>query len=1145
MARTAASRVKSVDLGHAFGTSQRGLALSNGVCIGYRPQDGLMGRTRTAAAELASHGELPPSDSADAATMRQASLALETEPPSSQLNRRVSRQLSSTLGLPSAQELAKAHPHLSNLGRPRKSPSGSRASSQKKVQPSHQTNAMAPILSGVPMPSDSASPSSHPATPSASSHAASPEGPQILSPHSSPPAPGAAEAGAMRSKREVPEGRRGVRFQATAAGFDGPSSDHPAGPTEAAAAPASSAQLADLREDRQPKPPSSLNQGSSAVDQPSPFARAPASVNRDQQQQQQQHPDGTLHRQQRRQLSGSIDILSLHSPFIENSRPRPPTLPTHVEQQPQQQSGRPAPSLLSHEAGLQTHQQLPQPLPQQQLAQQLQQQAESIAAPEAGLQPPQQQQQLVPLQLPQHSQQQLDPIGTLREGRISGDSPHPANAQPPSIADPPLDSHPVTDPLSQQGLALPRHHPSAAPHEPLPSGAAAQAGREAGLRDLGIAATQTQSPIGTSGLASEPASDTTLHDSLPSNTAEETPQPASNIASESGVLDESVGGGASPGRRRPQRIPTPQVLQQLPSDRELSHVTPLATLAEQSEDGDPSITDGESLAAGTPPEGSTHSAGSRGHSQHGPTVTQISPFQGQSPPAEYESVGVSSSRSEPDPHEPKPIPSPHIVQLPTPFAAAPLPVGRDSFEEMPHHFTAPNGIPMGTLENDRSQDAQVGTMPHLLRTLVPYQTGSGWHGASGPQKGVIIVPANFEPKEGTKLTEQLLIGKYVGGGKQGGIYSLHRPNGHPSNSVLKVMYKQSLANFAGMADVEREWEVGRRLNFLAEADGSLPGFMGVGAAIKTDKGVCRGMVLQRLHGRNVDKVVHPATFIDIDYIHDMLLSVFVALDKAQGALGFHHQDFRLENIMEMLPEGSTPTSPQGSRPSRGNSSRSAHSDSGALSEDSSVDEIDPRQRFKIIDYGLGVFDENYAAGPDLVISEDIETMPAMERQPSHAPAFGCMPSFPFPTLSSSQVQGLPKFSLIERMYRFYWRRKGDVYHLLFNLGEWLDGRVWLKKDRLDVQRLLDLIHHVTGAKLQAYFVEANEAGLPRMGGCGFLKQNGRVLHFARRWSVRLQTWTHPNNPGLTAAEALTSNFFTKRTSCRMVVEKQRTFEKRS
>ena len=32
-----------------------------------------------------------------------------------------------------------------------------------------------------------------------------------------------------------------------------------------------------------------------------------------------------------------------------------------------------------------------------------------------------------------------------------------------------------------------------------------------------------------------------------------------------------------------------------------------------------------------------------------------------------------------------------------------------------------------------------------------------------------------------------------------------------------------------LAEVEREWEVGMRLNQLAYKDGSLPGFMGVGA----------------------------------------------------------------------------------------------------------------------------------------------------------------------------------------------------------------------------------------------------------------------------------------------------------------------------
>lgn len=39
MARTVASRVKSVDLGTGQGgTAQRALALSNGVILGYRPQ---------------------------------------------------------------------------------------------------------------------------------------------------------------------------------------------------------------------------------------------------------------------------------------------------------------------------------------------------------------------------------------------------------------------------------------------------------------------------------------------------------------------------------------------------------------------------------------------------------------------------------------------------------------------------------------------------------------------------------------------------------------------------------------------------------------------------------------------------------------------------------------------------------------------------------------------------------------------------------------------------------------------------------------------------------------------------------------------------------------------------------------------------
>lgn len=42
-----------------------------------------------------------------------------------------------------------------------------------------------------------------------------------------------------------------------------------------------------------------------------------------------------------------------------------------------------------------------------------------------------------------------------------------------------------------------------------------------------------------------------------------------------------------------------------------------------------------------------------------------------------------------------------------------------------------------------------------------------------------------------------------------------------------------------------------------------------------------------------------------------------------------------------------------------------------------------------------------------------------------------------------------------------------MYHLVFELGEWLDGRVWPSSDELEVLRLVDFIEHVTGSPLNA------------------------------------------------------------------------------
>ena len=53
-------------------------------------------------------------------------------------------------------------------------------------------------------------------------------------------------------------------------------------------------------------------------------------------------------------------------------------------------------------------------------------------------------------------------------------------------------------------------------------------------------------------------------------------------------------------------------------------------------------------------------------------------------------------------------------------------------------------------------------------------------------------------------------------------------------------------------------------------------------------------------------------------------------------------------------------------------------------------------------------------------------------------------------------------SLLERTWRYAWRRKGDVYHLLFDLCNYVDGRVWPTSDKTDVLLFLSLVHHVTG-----------------------------------------------------------------------------------
>eukprot|EP00884_Botryococcus_braunii_P018754 jgi/Botrbrau1/5562/Bobra.0023s0045.1 len=423
-----------------------------------------------------------------------------------------------------------------------------------------------------------------------------------------------------------------------------------------------------------------------------------------------------------------------------------------------------------------------------------------------------------------------------------------------------------------------------------------------------------------------------------------------------------------------------------------------------------------------------------------------------------------------------------------------------------------------------------------------------WRGIERDPTSVIVVPNNFRATQGVELQPGVFVGKHLSHGLQGGVYDLVDSDGKQLDMVLKIVHRH-----APLAEVEREWEVGRRLDHLADPDGNLPGFMGVGAGIRTKKGKFVGMTLERVHGRNVNKVICNERFNDVTYVFDMLYGVFTALDRAQSALGFHHSDLRLANVMEVLPEeeGGKGVEQESARPS---SERLLRVHSLEVERHRGKPSALKKYQFKIIDYGLANFEETYAAGPDIIYEDNkfedgergslspqsSELGSSTNDNGTGGSGIRLSSAIPFLKLNRNGVEQLPRLSAMEHLYRYMWRRKGDVYHLVFNLCEWLDGRVWPQEDELDVLRLVDLIHHVTGVRIKAWFVKDTDTKGGGIGGwirkpAEVIYQHGESLHFLRRWEVRFRSWLRPSNPGLTAAEALTAPFFTKRRSCRAVI----------
>lgn len=131
----------------------------------------------------------------------------------------------------------------------------------------------------------------------------------------------------------------------------------------------------------------------------------------------------------------------------------------------------------------------------------------------------------------------------------------------------------------------------------------------------------------------------------------------------------------------------------------------------------------------------------------------------------------------------------------------------------------------------------------------------------------------------------------------------------------------------------------------------------------------------------------------------------------------------------------------------------------------------------------------------------------------------------------------PRQGIIEKLYRKFWRRKGDVFHLLLNLSTVLDNRVWPKEDEQDVNLFLSLVYQVTGVKMKAAFVREDETDAIRLFGCmgRHQRKENKFLYGSkgkksisarmRKLQIQLKSHLYPFNSGLTAGQALMAPFF--------------------
>ena len=258
--------------------------------------------------------------------------------------------------------------------------------------------------------------------------------------------------------------------------------------------------------------------------------------------------------------------------------------------------------------------------------------------------------------------------------------------------------------------------------------------------------------------------------------------------------------------------------------------------------------------------------------------------------------------------------------------------------------------------------------------------------------------AGFEAKTGAELFDGIYLGKSMGAGVQAKVFELVREDGSSLGKAIKLGHQNLNASimtqFAGsMMDLQREWALGMQLKAaLEEKDGSLPGFtrtcdclVMVEGGGRRKKASFTGMIMEKLQGWTIEKRIMDPAFHNIHYVREMLFQVFSALDRAQRAVGFNHADLGLGNVMECYPKvfpdieedeknqnaallASCKNVRKGElRPGRSLTWKRSMTGAGcsappsiagfSVDSDGKLAPLGPHIEFKIIDYGVGEFNE--------------------------------------------------------------------------------------------------------------------------------------------------------------------------------------------